>query len=102
MDSDAIAIDFVPDPSRPRYVARRGGSELGEARLALVRPGVFAITHVEVIPSLRGQGLADRLVTRVVEDARAAGTGLVPRCPYAAMLFRRRPEWRDLLAGAAG
>ncbi len=45
----------------------------------------------------RPQGAGLRLVTRAVEDARAAGKKIIPLCPFAAAQFRRHPEWADVL-----
>ena len=38
-----------------------------------------------------------RLVTRAVEDARAAGKKIIPLCPFANAQFRRHQEWADVL-----
>jgi predicted GNAT family acetyltransferase len=55
------------------------------------------IDHTEVSDAFRGQGAGLRLVTRAVEDARAAGKKIIPLCPFAASQFRRHPEWADVL-----
>jgi predicted GNAT family acetyltransferase len=47
---------------------------------------------------MRGQGVAQVLVEALVADARAQGFKIVPQCSYVAALFRRHPEWADLLA----
>ncbi len=98
MDDD-IAISF--DEPRSRYVARRAGAEIGIVLVARPSADRMVINHVEVVPALGGRGLAEKLVAKVVEDARAAGLRLLPRCSYAALLFRRRrEEWQDVIAGA--
>jgi predicted GNAT family acetyltransferase len=55
------------------------------------------IDHTEVPEAFRGQGAGLALVSRAVEDARAAGKTIIPLCPFAAAQFRRHPEWRDVL-----
>lgn len=61
----------------------------GDARVA---------NHTFVPPEMRGQGIAQKLVEALVADARAQGFTIVPECSYVEALFRRRPEWADLLA----
>ena len=59
---------------------------------------VMAIDHTFVPRRHRGGQIAESLVVRGVEDARAKGLKIDPVCPYVAVQFRRHPEWRDLLA----
>ena len=60
----------------------------GNARIA---------NHTFVPPEMRGRGVAQQLVEALVADARAQGFTIVPQCSYVEALFRRRPEWADLL-----
>jgi predicted GNAT family acetyltransferase len=55
---------------------------------------------VEAEPGLRGTGAAGRLMVAIVEEARARGFQLKPRCPYAIAWFRRHPDAQDVLAVA--
>lgn len=64
----------------------------GEARVA---------DHTFTPPAARGQGLAAKLVERMVADAREQGFTIVPQCPYVDALFRRHPDWADVLADTA-
>ena len=58
------------------------------------------IDHTEVRRRVPRQGRRPALVTRAVEDARAAGKTVIPLCPFAAAQFRRHPEWADVLKKA--
>ena len=60
--------------------------------------GRLILPHVEAPPALRGTGAAGRLMSGVLEIARAEGLMVVPICPYAAVFIRRHPEYQDLLA----
>lgn len=51
-----------------------------------------------VPPEMRGHGVAQQLVEALVADARAQGFRIVPQCSYVDALFRRNPDWSDLLA----
>ena len=56
----------------------------------------FVITHVGVHPSLRGQGVAGRIVEVSLGYARENSLRVVPMCSYAAAYIRRHPEYVEL------
>jgi len=83
--------------SKGRYFLR--GQDGAEAEMTFTKIGEhqIIIDHTEVPDAFRGQGAGLRLVTRAVEDARAAGKKIIPLCPFANAQFRRHPEWADVL-----
>lgn len=62
-----------------------------------VHDGKYLLPHVEADPALRGTGAAERLMAQIVSHAREKKLTLVPRCPYAAVWFKRHPEAGDVL-----
>jgi hypothetical protein len=48
--------------------------------------------HTFVDPSLRGQGIAEQLVERLVEEMEKEGKKISPSCPYVVELFKRKPD----------
>lgn len=60
--------------------------------------GALLISHTEVDPSIRGQGIARALVMLVVERALREGRTIVPRCPYAASLLSADRELSSLIS----
>ena len=60
---------------------------------------LLIIDSRDVRDAFRGQRVALELVTRAVEDVRAAGKKIIPLCPFANAQFRRHPEWADVLKG---
>jgi predicted GNAT family acetyltransferase len=72
-----------------------GGEALAFYRLA---DGVMTFTHTEVPAPLRGRGLGSQMMRAVLQDVRAQGLKVVPRCPFVADYIRRNPEFTDLLA----
>lgn len=69
------------------------------ARLTFIErePQHMIIDYSFVPPRYRGRGVALKLVTRAVEDARASGYRITPLCGYVASEFRRHPDWDDVL-----
>lgn len=81
-----------------RIYARSGSGRLLAEVTFPQREGVAVINHTFVDPSLRGRGMAGRLLQAVVDTLRQEGRRAVPTCPYAARWFETHPEARDLLA----
>jgi hypothetical protein len=88
------------NPVARRYEARLDGTLAGWVDYGRVRTRIVAL-HTEVPPEFAGQGIASALVRRVLDDARAAGQTVTPRCPLFAAHFQRHPEDGDLLAAPA-
>lgn len=98
MMTEELALIEIEDNGRKgRYVIRATNGEEAEMTYTHVNEHLFIIDHTGVPDSFRGQGAGLRLVTRAVEDARAAGKKIIPLCPFAAAQFRRHPEWADVL-----
>jgi predicted GNAT family acetyltransferase len=93
------AIDdthIVHDRDASRYDIYVGPSRGGSAEYDLV-DGVMIFTHTVTSPSLRGRGLAARVVGRALDDAKAAGLHVVPQCWYVAQFIDRHPEYATLV-----
>lgn len=94
--SDAIEIN--DNRQAGRYEMTRDGREIGFLEYRLDEPGIVLV-YIEVDPSLRGQGLGERLATAVLEDCRARGLKVTPRCGWMAGYMRANPDrYADLLA----
>jgi predicted GNAT family acetyltransferase len=63
-----------------------------------ISEGVVAIDHTFVDPSLRGQGVAGKLMEAAVAYFRSENLKVKPTCSYAVKWFEEHPEARDLLA----
>jgi uncharacterized protein len=80
-----------------RYEARIGDELAGWVDYGRV-PARLVALHTEVPPEYGGRGIASALVRRVLDDARAAGVKVTPRCPFFVAHFQRHPEDADLIA----
>lgn len=59
--------------------------------------GTIYLTHTEVPPELKGQGIGMELVRQALVDIREKGLTLVPLCPFVATFIARNPEWKSLV-----
>jgi uncharacterized protein len=58
---------------------------------------VLTIVHTEVPSHLRGRGIGSVLARGVLQDIRAKGWKVIPRCGFLAAFIRENPEFHDLL-----
>lgn len=84
--------------AKGRYFLEGADGAVAEVTYSRTSPTLIIIDHTGVPDAFRGQGVGARLVARAVEDARSAGTRIIPLCPFAAAQFKRHPEWADVLA----
>ncbi len=55
--------------------------------------GTATIDHTFVHPSLRGQGVAGKLVRMAADKILADGNKIAATCSYAVLWFQRHPEY---------
>jgi hypothetical protein len=79
-----------------RYEIRVGDDVAGFAAYTRL-PGVITFTHTEIDPAREGQGLGSTLARAALDDARAAGLRVRPRCPFVRAYIERHPEYADLV-----
>ena len=98
MSIDGTAIRLEQRGDRGRYSYRLPDASEAELTYVEDRPGVVTILHTYTPPHHRGQGIAEAVVTKAVEDFRASGKRVVPACWFARQQFDAHPDWADLLA----
>ena len=87
-----MKLDFTKGENR--FYKEEDGKLLAEITFVPKNDSV-AIDHTFVDPSLRGQGIAEQLVDKVVEDMKEQGKKIKAVCPYVVELFKRKPEKYD-------
>ena len=98
---EPAGLTIADVPAERRYEARFGDVLAGWVDYGRVGSRLIAF-HTEVLPEFGGQGVGSALVRRVLDDARAAGVNVTPRCPLFQRHFDRHPEDADLLAEPRG
>ncbi len=76
-----MTIEVHDDPAGRRYEITEDGSVVGFLTYR-IDDGVIHLIHTEVDPDHGGRGLAGRLVSETLDDARRRSLGVLPHCPY--------------------
>ena len=94
MEIDLSKLEIVHNPTENRFETWIDGNL---SKLDYIQDEKnFFITHVGVHPTLRGQGVAGRIVEASLAYARENSLRVVPMCSYAAAFIRRHPEYAEL------
>lgn len=101
MDPNEEELRVVDNPAERRYEALVGDRIAGIVTYRL-RPGQIVFLHTEVLPVFEGRGIGSRLAAGVLDQARAGGLSVVPRCPFIAAYIRRHPDYATLVATGEG
>ena len=83
-----------------RYVAYLDGDEIGELAYSRSRDLVTAL-HTEVAEAAEGLGVGSALAQTFLDDTRAAGRRVVPRCPFVRGWIDKNPDYADLVRSGA-
>jgi len=84
--------------TKGRYAARAPGvTEEAELTLSRASPILVIADHTFVPDSMRGMGVGQALVNRLIADARSEGFKIIPLCPYVKSQYLRHPEWADVM-----
>ncbi len=86
----------VDNPDRSRYEIHVGEERIGFSAY-VVRPTRLIFTHTEVDEAVEGQGLGSKLAKGALDDVRARGLRITPRCPFIAAYIKRHPEYQELV-----
>lgn len=73
------------------------GKKLGIMTYSKAGSDKIIIDHTEVDASLKGQGIGYKLVEAAVDYARENEVVVLPLCPFAAAVFKKRTEYKDVL-----
>jgi predicted GNAT family acetyltransferase len=100
MEIDLDQINVIHNPGENRFETTIEGNL---SKLDYIQNGRnFVITHVGVHPSLRGYGVAGKIVEVGLKYAQENSLRVVPMCSYAAAYIRRHPEYAELTRQTTG
>ncbi len=85
--NDGKGIFFVGDED----------NKLGEMTYTMPAAGKMIIDHTEVSDELRGKNVGYQLVQAAVEYARTNNLKIIPLCPFANSVFKKKSDFQDVL-----
>jgi uncharacterized protein len=93
---DSVDIVVRDTPERERYEAWVGDELAGYVEYS--RQGrTLVLIHTEVGPEFEGHGVGGELAGTVLDEARAEGLHVNPRCPFIATWIARHQDYLDLV-----
>lgn len=88
-------MDFKHDINRI-YLENEKGECIAEVTFPTVSENKVNVNHTYVDRSLRGQGVADKLMTALAKDLKKNNKKAVATCSYAVDWFEKHPEYKDV------
>jgi len=89
-------MDFIYHSNQISYFDDEG-KLLAEVTFPEIEPDVVDINHTFVDQSLRGQGIAGRLIEAAAKEIRSRNKKAVLSCPYAQNWLEKHPEYSDII-----
>ena len=79
------------------FFVEQDGNILAEMIYTMPSPDKMIIEHTEVSDELKGKKAGYQLVHTAVEYARTNNIRIIPLCPFANSVFKKKPEYADVL-----
>ena len=92
-----MEIKQEEDQKKGKFFYEEGGNQLAEMTYTYAGSDKIIIDHTEVDDSLRGKGVGYKLVEASVNFARENNISILPLCPFAKAVFRKKSEYSDVL-----
>lgn len=88
-------MDFKYESERI-YLENEEGECIAEVTFPVIGENKVNVNHTYVDRSLRGQGVADKLLTALAQDLKKNNKTAVASCSYAIDWFEKHPEYKDV------
>lgn len=92
-----LEIKQINRETKGEFVANLDGQKAGLMTYSWAGDEKIIIDHTEVQPAFNGKGVGKELVYKAVEFAREKNLKILPLCPFAAAMFKKNEEIRDVL-----
>lgn len=89
-------MNFIYSPNKI-FILDKNNKTIAEVTFPDVDENTVNINHTYVDNSLRGQGIAGKLIKAVAEQLQAQNKKAVLTCSFAIKWFERNPEYINLL-----
>ena len=92
-----MEIQIIESGSKGMSLAKENDKQVGSMTYSIAGPELIIIDHTDVDPAYNGKGVGKQLLYKIVDMARQKHIKIIPLCPFAASLFRKLEEIRDVL-----
>jgi uncharacterized protein len=92
-----MLIQHKHTDSKGLFFVQNDGNILAELVYTMPSADKMILEHTEVGDELRGQNVGYQLVHTAVEYARTHELKIIPLCPFANAVFKKKPEYADVL-----
>ena len=93
-----MLIQHKQNGSKGFFFVGEEDKPLAEMTYTMPAADKMIIEHTEVSDELRGKNVGYQLVHTAVEYARANTIKIIPLCPFANSVFKKKPEFHDVLS----
>lgn len=80
-------------------MARMDGKRAGLMTYSIAGEALIIIDHTEVEPDFNGKGVGQQMLHKIIDMAREKNIKIIPLCPFAAAMFKRSDDIKDVLKG---
>ena len=92
-----MQIENKKTGNKGSFYIEQDGETVAEMVYTMPSADKMIIEHTEVSEKLKGQNVGNKLVLHAVEYARANNIKIIPLCPFTNSVFKRKPEYGDVL-----
>ncbi len=89
-------MNFIYEENRI-YLKDENNKLIAEITFPYVKDATVDINHTFVDESLRGQGVASKLLEAVIGQLKERNLKAIPTCSYAISWFEKHPEYKEFL-----
>lgn len=90
-------MEFIHERNRI-YAENEEGMRVAEVTFPEYREQVVNVNHTFVDTSLRGQGIAGKLMEELVKQLKEENKKVILTCSYADMWFEKHKQYDDLIS----
>ncbi|MBS9525865.1 N-acetyltransferase [Litoribacter alkaliphilus] len=92
-----MEILLKDDGTKGFAMSREDDKRVGMMTYSIAGKNLIIIDHTDVDPEFNGKGVGKQMLYKIVEMAREKNIKIVPLCPFAASIFRKSDDIRDVL-----
>ncbi|WP_262733361.1 GNAT family N-acetyltransferase [Gaetbulibacter sp. NE] len=87
-----MTIQQEDNLKKGKFYIIENNKQIAEMTYTYAGPSKIIIDHTEVDESLKGQGVGYKLVEEAVAFAREKALKILPLCPFAAAVFKKKAD----------